>query len=129
MLFDSSFMNLTILLHLITGLVFLLIASLADAKAVYYAVRNWSGGKLQYMNVGMTFLFFTVSVLPFIYSVKFFGNAGILSRPIQSLIWFMGTICFVAVLDGTFFEWKKIDQLVALLIVIGMTWLVVRVNA
>jgi hypothetical protein len=115
------------MVSLVVGVMLLMTASLADAKAVSHAVRSWHMSKMQHVHVLSTFLFFALSVTPFVYSIRYFGMAGIISRQVQALIWFLGTILFVAILDGSFFSWKRVDQIVAGLVVAGMAWLTYRV--
>jgi len=46
---------------------------------------------------------------------------------LQTLIWFSTTLIGVAALNGRFLQWPSSDQAVAMLVLIGIAWLLVRV--
>ena len=46
---------------------------------------------------------------------------------IQTTIWFVFTIIGVGVLSGQFLKWQTVDRVVAVGVLAGLTWLLVRV--
>lgn len=48
---------------------------------------------------------------------------GIASAEMQTLGWFTITIIGVALISGEAFRWQTIDKVVAILIVLGIAWL------
>lgn len=115
-------MNLTI------GIFFLLIAAIADARAIYHATRCWRSGQLVNAEFWLTVMFFLASIAPFVYSIKFFQKEGITSQTLQSLLWFATTVIFISVLDKSILNWARLDQIMSLIIALSLGILIYRVS-
>lgn len=48
------------------------------------------------------------------------------SPEMQTLLWFTMTIIGVAIVSGQFVDWQRVDQAVAVAILIGLGWLLFR---
>ncbi len=114
--------------HIGFGIFCLLIASLADAHAVNYATKVWISGKFQLGNILRVFSYYLVSIIPFVYSIKFFSYELSISPSIQVLVWFLSTVLFISIIDKSFFGWNRIDQLLGILLVIGLSVLAYRTH-
>jgi hypothetical protein len=68
--------------------------------------------------VGFSIYFLAVIVLE---------KLGIHAPEIQTTIWFVFTIIGVGVLSGQFLKWQPVDRVVAVGVLAGLTWLLVRV--
>lgn len=118
----STILNITL------GIFCLLIASLADARAVAHATEAWKHDQIQMNHVIRVFAYYLVSIVPFLYSIRFFGYAVTVSPSIQVLLWFLSTVVFIAIIDRTFFSWGGLNQVLGLLLVVGMAVLVYRIH-
>jgi hypothetical protein len=114
--------------HIALGIFCLLVASLADARAVAHATQSWHSDQIQIGHVIKVFAYYLVSIVPFLYSIRFFGYAVTVSPSIQVLIWFLSTVVFIAILDKSFFGWGIVNQIIGLALVIGMATLVYRTH-
>lgn len=116
------------IIHIGLGIFCLLVASLADAKAVAYATEVWKYDHIQIDRVIRVFVYYLVSIIPFLYSIRFFGYAMTVSPSIQVLIWFLSTVVFIAILDRSFLGWGLVNQVIGLILVVGMSILVYRTH-
>ena len=116
------------IINIALGIFCLLIASLADAKAVAHATEAWKYDHVQVGHVIKVFSYYIVSILPFLYSIRFFGYAMTVSPSIQVLIWFLSTVVFIAILDRSFLGWGLVNQVIGLILVVGMSILVYRTH-
>ncbi|MEJ7653015.1 MAG: hypothetical protein WKH64_06565 [Chloroflexia bacterium] len=62
-------------------------------------------------------------------AVRYLSEAGIVSAELQTLLWFGVTLAGVALLGGEIASWRRIDQLVALGVMLGIGWLLVGTGA
>lgn len=115
-------------MNIVTGVIFLLIAALADARAINHATKSWDVNQLVHMEFFLTAVYFLCSIAPFVYSIKFFQRAGISSQTLQSLLWFATTVIFISILDRTILAWSRLDQIIALLSVLSLGTLIYRVS-
>lgn len=115
-------------INIILGIFCLLIASLADARAVAHATEAWKNDQIQVGHIIRVFAYYLVSIIPFLYSIRFFGYAVTVSPSIQVLLWFLSTVVFIAILDRSFLSWGGLNQVLGLMLIVGMAVLVYRTH-
>ena len=104
----------------------LLIAGTADAKAFLHASRVWQNGNLVSEELIKSSLSFLCSISMYIFTLKYVQKAGIVSAELQVIIWLSITLIGVGIMSGKFFQWERLDQLIAVLIVVGIGFLMIR---
>lgn len=56
-------------------------------------------------------------------------HVGVGSVAVQSAVWFVVTAIGIAVLDGSVLQWTRVQQLVGVLIFLGLAWLISATRA
>jgi hypothetical protein len=59
-------------------------------------------------------------------AAKYLNEFGVLSPEAQTLIWFGATIVGVAFISRKFLQWQTIDQIIAVVVLLGIVWLLFR---
>jgi hypothetical protein len=59
-------------------------------------------------------------------SLRFMARMGVTSAEIQTIVWFAMTIIGVVIFSGKFFAWPRLEQAVAVLVMVGLGWLLYR---
>jgi len=103
-----------------------LVSGIADAQGFIHADRIWQGGKARWDEVGKSALGFIIGIAVYWRSLKHMKHLGILSPETQTIVWFSVTIAGVALVSGKAFRWPLVDQAVALVVLSGVGWLMVR---
>ena len=99
-------------------------SGLLDARGFVYAAQAWPGGQLD-LKMGLaSLLSFAGGVSAYIVAIKFMQNAGIHGVALQSGIWFVATAIGIAALDGSVVQWTRLQQAVALVVMLGLAWLI-----
>jgi hypothetical protein len=78
--------------------------------------------------LGKSALGFSVGIGSYWLAAKYFNEFGVLAPETQTLIWFGATIAGVAFISGQFLRWQAIDQAVAVVVLLGVAWLLFRVG-
>jgi hypothetical protein len=107
-------------------LVLLALSGLCDAFGFYYASKIWSGGPFSWSLLARSLGSTAVGVSLYIVALRPMSMLGVTAAEMQTTVWFAVTIIGVVVLSGRFFSWQRIDQVVAVLVVIALGWLLVR---
>lgn len=110
-------------------IVLTLIAGYSDSKGFIYANRVWTQGYFAWDSAIKSALGFTMGIPCYWLAVRFLQNSGIVAAELQATLWFASTIIGVAVASGSYFYWNAMDKTVAILVVAGMVWLLVRTGA
>jgi hypothetical protein len=113
------------LLAFIVGIT--LISGIGDSQGFIHAAKMWQNGKVVWDELRKSASGFGVGIGTYWISVKYFKEFGVLSPEIQTLIWFGVTIIGVALIGRKFFVWERIDQVVAVFVFLGISWLLVRI--
>nr|MDQ3010709.1 hypothetical protein [Acidobacteriota bacterium] len=96
------------------------------AQGFIYAARMWQDGALVKAAAVRAMLYFLAGMTAYFYSIRFLQQSGVVSPELQSLFWFSVTLIGVAVINGKASHWSSIDRLVAVLVLCGIGWLLVR---
>lgn len=107
-------------------IVLTILSGLGDAQGFLHAAKVWNSANIVWDDVTKSALGFAFGVVTYWGAVKFLNDLGVVSPEIQTLIWFAVTIIAVALLGGNFAKWQFLDQVVAVLVLVGNGWLVVR---
>ena len=114
----------TNLFLLILGITIL--SGVADSQGFLHAAKIWRDGKLVPEELIKSALGFTVGIILYWLAIRFLQQVGVFSAETQTILWFGITLMGVAVLSGRFFRWPAIDQIVAVLVLAGIGWLLLR---
>jgi hypothetical protein len=95
-----------------------------DARGFVYAGRAWPGGTLDWAAVGQSMLAFFAGISLYIGAVRFMQAMGLNAVALQSGIWFVATAIGIAAVDGSVTQWTRAQQLVAMVVMAGLTWLI-----
>jgi hypothetical protein len=110
-------------------LVLTLLSGVMDARGFLYAGRAWPHGQIDWIAVGMAMLAFFGGISLYIGSVRFMQAMGLNAIALQSGIWFFATMIGIAAMDGSVLAWSRIQQLVAVAVLIGLGWLIATAQA
>lgn len=105
-------------------LVLTVLSGVMDARGFVYAARAWPSGNLDWSAVGMSMLAFFVGISLYIGAVRFMQSMGLSAVALQSGIWFVATAIGIAAMDGSVAQWSRLQQAVALVVIVGLTWLI-----
>jgi len=109
---------LILLLTLVTGL--------ADAHGFVYAARMWTPTGVDRAAALVAIASFVAGIPCYLLSIRYLAAGGVQSVELQTACWFIATIIGVAVAGGNFWGWQPIDQSVAIFVILGVLWLVIR---
>jgi len=118
-------MNEKILPILLVGIL-TIISGIADSQGFSHAAAMWSDGKLIWSEFAKSAFGFAIGIVTYWLVVRFLNQLQVNAPEIQTLLWFGVTLLAVALINGTFFGWQRIDQLVAVLVLFGIGWLLFR---
>jgi hypothetical protein len=104
-------------------------SGLLDARAFVYASRVWPGGQLDLRMALAALAAFGGGIALYMLAVKFMQNAGIQGVALQSGIWFVVTAIGIAAMDGTVAQWTRPQQIVGVVVAIGLGWLIVTTRS
>ncbi|HXV97874.1 MAG TPA: hypothetical protein VEC93_05575 [Anaerolineae bacterium] len=113
--------RLTILIIVIT-----LISGLADSWGFIHSAKIWQEGKLVWTEVGKAALGFGVGISLYWFMLKYMTELGVVSPEIQAIFWFGLTLIGTAIASGAFREWARTEQVVAVAVLLGIGWLILR---
>jgi len=108
---------------LIIGLT--LLSGFADAQGFLHAAHIWEEKQVIWSEVAKSALGFASGIILYWIVLKYL-TAHVAAPEVQTIIWFGVTIVGVAVVSGKFAQWRSTEQLVALSVVLGITWLLMR---
>ncbi|MFT3904927.1 MAG: hypothetical protein QM718_01295 [Steroidobacteraceae bacterium] len=101
------------------------LSGIMDARGFNFAPQAWNQGQLRPSMALLAIGCFLAGLMLYIVAVRFMQVLGVGSAAIQTAIWFVVTAIGVGALDGSVGQWTRLQQLVALLVVLGLGWLVV----
>ena len=100
-----------------------LISGIGDSQGFIHAARMWQDCKMVWIEFLRSAVGFAVGISAYWVAARYFNEFGVLSAETQTLIWFAVTILGVAFASGKFFQWQTIDQFVAVVVLLGIGWL------
>jgi hypothetical protein len=103
-----------------------LLSGLGDARGFIHAATMWQHGKLVLSEFGKSALGFAVGISSYWLAVKYLKEFGIFSPEAQTLIWFGVTMLGVALISGKFLRWQTLDQIIGVVVLLGIGWLLFR---
>jgi len=106
----------------------IIVSGACDAMGFTYAAKIWQDNHLQWKTLLHSACGFASGIALYWFTIRYFGELGVVSPELQTLIWFGTTLVGVAMLSGRFLYWRSLDQGVALLVLVGIAWLLVRVE-
>ena len=105
------------------------LSGLADAYGFVHASRIWRGDLIHFGELGRSSLGFALGLAAQLLGLRYLNRLGITVAEIQAIAWFAVVIIGVAVLNRTVIDWAGSDRLVALGVVCGLGWLIIRTGA
>ena len=110
------------------GLVLILtvLSGFADAAGFLHASRIWQARTLVPDELGKSGLGFAFGIVLYWLALRYLNQAGVVTPEVQTVLWFGVTLFGVAMGSGKFLRWPLIDQIVSMLVLIGIAWLLLR---
>jgi hypothetical protein len=103
-----------------------IVSGLGDSQGFIHAARVWQGGSLVPSELAKSALGFGIGIGGYWVSVKYLQALGMLAPEAQTLVWFSVTLLGVALVSGRFLRWQTLDQVVGLVVLLGLGWLLFR---
>ena len=109
-------------------LFFTLISGFGDAHGFVHAADIWQNERMIWSSFWKSALGFSVGIVAYWVNIRFLKQLGVTSAETQTLFWFGTTLVGVALLSRKFLKWQPIDQFVAVAVVIGILWILLRTS-
>lgn len=103
-----------------------LVSGIGDSQGFIHAAKMWRSGALILSDLGKSALGFSVGIGSYWLAAKYLNEFGVLAPETQTLIWFGVTMVGVAFISGKFLQWQPIDQIIAVVVLLGIAWLLFR---
>ena len=107
-------------------LVLIVLSGFADSLGFVYAAKVWQKDVLSWADLGKSALGWWVGITLYVLSLRFMARMGVTSAEIQTIVWFAMTIIGVVIFSGRFLSWPRLEQMVAILVLVGLGWLLAR---
>lgn len=107
-------------------IVLTLVTGWFDSRGFIHAANIWDKGQINSHELGLSAIGFGLGIVAYWISIRFMGSVGVVSPEIQSLIWFSAVIIGIAITSGKFLNWQRPEQIVAILVILGIGWLIVK---
>ena len=107
-------------------LVLIVLSGFADSLGFVYAAKIWQAGAVSWPDFGRAWLGWVVGITLYVVSLRYMAPLGVTSAEMQTAVWFAMTIIGVVIFSGRFFSWPRVEQVVAILVLAGLGWLLVR---
>jgi len=105
------------------------ISGFGDAQGFIHAANIWQNGRLAWDALAKSALGFAFGISMYWIALRWMKEIGIVSAEIQTLAWFAVTIIGVALASGNFVKWQVSEQVVAVVVLVGIGWLMLRTGA
>jgi hypothetical protein len=106
--------------------VLIVLSGFADSLGFVYAARVWDKDAISWIDLGKSALGWGVGITLYVFSLRYLARMGVTSAEVQTALWFAMTIIGVVLFSGRFFSWPRLEQFVAVLVLVGLGWLLVR---
>ena len=107
-------------------LVLITLSGFADSLGFVYAARMWQNDALSWPDVAKGALGWAIGITLYVIALRFMTRTGVTSAEMQTAVWFAMTISGVVIFSGKFGAWPRLEQSVAVLVLVGLGWLLVR---
>ncbi len=107
-------------------IVLTVLSGIGDAYGFTHAALIWQNDRLVWREVLHSAAGFAAGIGVYWLVLKYMIAVGIVSPEIQTIAWFAVTLVGVAVISGKFLGWATLDQVVAVAVLAGIGWLLVR---
>lgn len=107
-------------------IVLTLLSGVGDAYGFTHAALVWQNGRLVWGELARSAAGFAIGISLYWVVLRFMAAAGIVAPEVQTIAWFGVTLIGVGVLSGKFLSWAWLDQAVAVAVLTGIGWLLVR---
>ncbi len=105
---------------------FTLLSGLGDALGFIHAGRVWHEGRFIWPEALKSLLAFQFGVAMYWLALRSLTTHGIVAVEVQTLFWFAATIIGIALLSGQYLRWASFDQAAAVVVLLGIGWLMFR---
>ncbi len=109
-------------------LALLALSGFADSLGFFYGSKIWQSGMLSWPNLARSWAGWIVGISLYVIALRPMTTVGVASAELQTMIWFAITIIGVVVCSGRVFSWHRLDQIVALFLIVALGWLLVRTS-
>lgn len=106
-----------------------LISGFGDSRGFLYSAKIWQGDRLIFNEVFKSAAGFLLGIVSYWFAIKFLQQIGIVSAEMQTLLWFFVTIVGVAIASGQFVRWELTNQIIGVVILIGLGLLIFRTGS
>lgn len=107
-------------------LVLIVLSGILDSLGFVYASKVWQKDTLSWIDLGKSALGWWGGITMYVLSLRYMARMGVTSAELQTIVWFAMTIIGVVVFSGKFLAWPRLEQAVAVLVLIGLGWLLAR---
>ena len=104
------------------------LSGLADPHGFVRTARAFQHSDIISADLAQAVIFFGLGLITYFFAVRELMVLGIDAPEIHMLFWFGVTIVGLAVLSGRVSSWPGVDQVVGGLVVLGICWLIFRVD-
>ncbi len=110
-------------------IVLTIISGFGDAQGFIHAANIWQNGRLAWDALAKSALGFAFGITMYYLALRSMKEVGILAPEVQTLVWFSVTIIGVALASGSFGKWQLSEQAAAVVVLLGIGWLMLRTGA
>ncbi len=104
------------------------LSGLTDAHGFVRTARAFQQSAIVTADLAQAIIFFGLGHITYFFAVKELMDIGVDAPEIHMLFWFGVTIVGLALLSGRVTAWAGIDQAVGAIVVLGICWLIFRVD-
>jgi hypothetical protein len=105
------------------------LSGVLDARGFIYASRAWPDGQFDLRWGASAVVTFIGGMSCYVLAVRFMNGLGVQGAALQSALWFVMTAVGVAVMDASILNWTRTQQVVAMLVAVGLGWLLATTAA
>jgi hypothetical protein len=106
-----------------------IVSGLSDAQGAIHAAKIWQDGNLVWDELGKSALGFGIGIFVYWIVIRFMKELGIVAPEVQAVLWFGVMMIGVALFNGAFFRWQRLEQVIAVVVLLGIGWLSFRTGA
>jgi len=102
------------------------LSGLADSIGFVYAAKIWNHGELSWPTLGRSAGSTAIGILLYYAALRPLSSLGVTAAEVQTAVWFAMTIIGVVIFSGRFLAWPRLEQGVAIAVILALGWLMVR---